>query len=63
MNLDQYYHAKSKLKAPKDLDFLQERNWFKIAVEKLKEKLSFEDLKIVNDRQNEWQKKVNSSLN
>lgn len=63
MTLEKFYQAKSNLKAPGNLDFIQGRNWYKSEIEKLKKQLSPEDLKIVNDRQNEWQKKVNSSFN
>lgn len=63
MTLEEFYTAKSKLKAPENLDFLQERNWFRTEVKKLKEQLSEKDLAVVNSRQNDWQKKVDSSLN
>ncbi|GGG47159.1 hypothetical protein [Epilithonimonas arachidiradicis] len=63
MTLDEFYTAKSKLKAPENLNFLQERNWYRVEVEKLKEQLSKEDLATVNARQNDWQKKVDSSIN
>lgn len=63
MTIKQFYQAKSNLKAPENFDYIQERNWYKLEIEKLKNQLSKEDLKIVNFRQNEWQKKVNSSIN
>lgn len=63
MTLDEFYTAKSKLKAPENLNFLQECNWYRVEVEKLKEQLSKEDLATVNARQKDWQKKVDSSIN
>lgn len=63
MTLEEYYIAKTKLKAPENFGFLQERNWYRIEIAKLKLELSESDLAIVESRQNEWQRKVNSSHN
>ncbi len=63
MTIEQFYQAKSNLKAPENFNFLQQRNWYKLEIDNLKNQLSAEDLKIVNSRQNEWQKKINSSIN
>lgn len=63
MTLEEFYTAKNNLKAPENLTFLQERNWYINEVEKLQKQLSKEDLETVNQRKEEWKKKVNSSFN
>lgn len=61
LTIEQYYCKKDALNSPKGMTFIMERNWYRQEIQKLKTRLSKSDLTIVEIRESEWRKKMQSS--
>ena len=58
MTLEEYYANTRNLKAPKDLDAYDRASWYTLRIKDLQKQLSKNDLQIVLDEENRWQKKT-----
>lgn len=62
MTLEEYYKAKEKIKAPEGMDWFDKFDFYKTENDKLKKQLSPEALRIVKEREDRWEDKMQSSV-
>lgn len=60
MTLEEYYKALEQIKAPAEMDWYEKGNFYKNETEKLRSKLSKEDLKKVLKYERRWADRMQS---
>lgn len=62
MTIKQYIKEKNSLQAPVELDSFDRAKWYTVKIQELKDKLSDNDLKTVLKEEENWERKVQSSI-